>query len=128
MLQTAPAPGVLEVSATARRRVSRPDPLAPRDGQLRHTQASQSASLAQRTSSFRAELWADELELVESGRTVVRRTHFQTSPSRIVQQRGRPQKGDRRVSGRLERKSKALCMDGLRRIHSAEAGSLPVNP
>ena len=52
MLETAPAPGILKVSATAGPRVSRPDPPAPRDGQLRHTQASQGASLAQRTSSF----------------------------------------------------------------------------
>ena len=99
MLQTAPAPGILKVSATAGPRVYRPDPPAPRDGQLRHTQASQGASLAQRTSSFSPALCADKFQLVESGGTVVWRTHFQTSPPWILQQRERPAKGYRRVSG-----------------------------
>jgi len=53
-----------------------PDPPAPRDGQLRDTQASQGASLAQRTSSFSPALCADEFQLVESGGTVVWRPHF----------------------------------------------------
>jgi hypothetical protein len=70
-----------------------PDPPAPRDGQLRDTQASQGASLAQRTSSFSPALCADEFQLVESGGTVVWRPHFQTSPTWILQQRERPAKG-----------------------------------
>jgi len=45
---------------------------------------------------------ADEFQLVESGRTVVWRTHFQTSPTWILQQRQRPAKGYWRVSGGLE--------------------------
>ncbi len=102
MLQTAPAPGILKVSPTAGPGVSRPDPPAPRDGQLWDTQASQGASLAQRTSSFSPALCADEFQLVESGGTVVWRTHFQTSPTWILQQRKRPAKGYWRVSGGLE--------------------------
>jgi hypothetical protein len=77
-------------------------PPAPRDGQLWDTQASQGASLAQRTSSFSPALCADEFQLVESGGTVVWRTHFQTSPTWILQQRKRPAKGYWRVSGGLE--------------------------
>lgn len=45
---------------------------------------------------------ADEFQLVESGGTVVWSTHFQTSPTWILQQRERPAKGYWRVSGGLE--------------------------
>src|SRR5437879_6268592 len=84
MLQTTPASGILKVSATAERGVPRPDALAPCDGQLWHAQASQGASLAQTTSTFHPALCADEFQLVESGGTMVWRTHFQTSPPWIV--------------------------------------------
>ncbi len=69
---------------------------------LWHAPASQRASLAQTTSTFHPAFCADKFQLVESGGTVVRRTDFQTSPPRIVQQRGRVRKGDPRVSGCLE--------------------------
>ena len=127
MLQTAPAPGILKVSATAGGGVCRPDALAPGDGQLWHAQASQGASLAQGASTFHPAFCADEFQLVESGGTMVWRTHFQTSPPRILQQRGGPAKSDWRVSGCLEWKSKTLCLDGHSPIDSAEARSLPTN-
>jgi transposase len=56
------------------------------DGQLRHPPPSQGASVAGPASPVHSPLCADELELVEPGGALVRRTDVETNPAGVVRE------------------------------------------
>src|SRR6266849_6908049 len=84
--------------------------------------------LAQTTPSLHLSLCAHQFQLVESGRTLVRRADFQTRAPRFVLQCRRFTNRHSRFPGCLERGSETLCLEGHGRIDPSQTLSMPSNP
>ena len=91
-----------EIPASTGPGVSGRHALALGDGQLRHPQASQGAGLAHPASSLSPALRADQFQLAQSYRALVRRTDVQTGAPRFLRECGRLATRDDRIHGGVE--------------------------